>query len=86
MFSLVRIKTTARRQRVRRQSAKPDFLVMPYHEWKSAIATKWRKHLAVGREPTVEFSDHSLALKGRQRVAQAENWFRLKRLLSPLRG
>jgi hypothetical protein len=40
----------------------------------------------VGREPTVEFSDYFLALKGRQRVARAENWFRLKRLLSPLRG
>ncbi|MEO2047428.1 MAG: hypothetical protein ABGX16_12755 [Pirellulales bacterium] len=40
----------------------------------------------MGREPTVAFSDYSLALKGRQRVAQAENWFRSKRLLSPLRG
>jgi hypothetical protein len=29
-----------------------------------------------GREPTEEVSDHSLALKGRQRVAEVENRFR----------
>ena len=62
MLSLVRIKTTARKQRVRRQSAKTRLSGYALPQIEKRNSHEVAKASSRGREPTVGFSDHPLAL------------------------
>jgi hypothetical protein len=70
------LKTTVGRRRVHRLSAKARHSGYDLLRMEKRNSHEVAKASSRGREPTVEFSDYSLALKGRQRAAEVENRFR----------